>query len=256
MDEPAPARRRPGGRTAEVRRRVLAATSELLVEGGFDAVSVDSVAERAGVHRATVYRRWADVGGLLADVLAAAATDDWRPPDTGSLRGDLRAVNREVHAALTGGSPLTTALIAASFRSPPAADALRAFWIGRFERCAVIVTRAVRRGELAGPVDPRELLVAATSPLYFELLLLRRPTDPDRWADRAALGPRADEPDRPALRPRDDEDDEPDRPALRPHNDRADRPALRSWDDEPGREARQRRTVSDGSGGLAPDGPE
>jgi AcrR family transcriptional regulator len=217
MDEPAPARRRPGGRSAEVRRRVLAATSDLLVEGGFDAVSVDAVAERSGVHRATVYRRWADVGGLLADVLAAATTDGWRPPDTGSLRGDLRAVNREVHAALTGGSPITTALIAATFRSPPAADALRTFWLGRFERCAEIVTRAVRRGELPGPVDPEELLVAATSPLYFELLLLRRPADPDRWADRAAL---------------------------------------RSWDDGPGREARQRRPVSDGSDGLAPDGPE
>ncbi|WP_433066762.1 TetR/AcrR family transcriptional regulator [Dactylosporangium sp. CS-033363] len=165
---------------------MLAAVADLLVESGYDAVTVDAVAERSGVHRATVYRRWADVGGLLADVLAAAATDDWQPPDTGSLRGDLRAVNREVHAALTGGSPITTALIAASFRSPAAADALRAFWLDRFERCAPIVTRALDRGELAAPVDHRELLVAATAPVYFEELLLRHPSNPDRWADLAA----------------------------------------------------------------------
>ncbi|MEU7866900.1 TetR/AcrR family transcriptional regulator [Dactylosporangium sp. NPDC049140] len=165
---------------------MLAAVSELLVEGGYDSVTVDAVAERSSVHRATVYRRWADVGGLLADVLAAAAGDDWHPPDTGSLRGDLRAVNLEVQAALTGESPITTALIAASFRSPAAAEALRSFWDGRFERCAVLVRRAVERGELREPVDHRELLVAATAPVYFEALLLRRPGDPDRWAERAA----------------------------------------------------------------------
>jgi AcrR family transcriptional regulator len=186
MDDPAPARRRPGGRTAEVRRRVLAATAELLVEAGYDAVTVDAVAARSGVHRATVYRRWSDVGGLLADVLAGAGAGDWRPPDTGSLRGDLRAVNREVHAALSGGSPIATALIAASFRSPPAAAALRDFWAGRLERCAVLVERAVARGELPAGADPQEVLVAAIAPVYFELVLMRRPTDPDGWADRVA----------------------------------------------------------------------
>lgn len=63
--------RRPGGRSARIRAQVLEAVRELLVEQGFDALSVDAVAERAAVHRTTVYRRWRDVGGLLADVLDA-----------------------------------------------------------------------------------------------------------------------------------------------------------------------------------------
>ncbi|MBO4205571.1 TetR/AcrR family transcriptional regulator [Micromonospora echinofusca] len=177
--------RRPGGRSAEVRRRVLAAVRTHLVEHGYDALSVDAVADRSGVHRTTVYRRWRDVGGLLADVLAEATSDDWRPPDTGTLAGDLVAVNREVHAALTADPPVTTALIAASFRSAPAADALRTFWIDRYDRCAVIVARGVARGETPARTDPRRLLVAATAPLYHELLLLRTPADP-HLADRAA----------------------------------------------------------------------
>src|SRR5690349_5745918 len=139
MNQPTAPARRPGGRTAEVRRRVLAATRDLLVAGGFDALGVDAVAERCGVHRTTVYRRWRDVGGLLADVLAEAAGDDWAPPDTGSLAGDLAALNREVHLALTSGPEITGALIAASFRSERAATALRDFWDDRYARCAVIV---------------------------------------------------------------------------------------------------------------------
>ncbi|WP_203860805.1 TetR/AcrR family transcriptional regulator [Plantactinospora mayteni] len=152
---------------------MLDAVRTHLVEYGYEALGIDAVAERSGVHRTTVYRRWRDVGGLLADVLAEATDDDWRPPDTGSLEGDLHALNSEVYAALTAEPPVTTALIAASFRSAPAADALRSFWADRYDRCAVIVHRAVRRGEVPPETDSRRLLVAATAPLYHELVLLR-----------------------------------------------------------------------------------
>jgi Transcriptional regulator len=168
-----------------VRRRVLDATAALLVEHGFDALSIDAVAERSGVHRTTVYRRWRDVGGLLADVLHDATRDAWSPPDTGSLDGDLVALNRELYAALTADPPITTALIAASFRSPHAADALAAFWTDRYDRCAVIVRRAIERGEIPARTDPHRLLVAATAPLYFELVLRRTPAS-RRLADRSA----------------------------------------------------------------------
>ncbi|MEU6300501.1 TetR/AcrR family transcriptional regulator [Streptomyces erythrochromogenes] len=187
-------RRRTGGRSARVRAQVLAAVGELLMAGGYDGLTVETVAERAGVHRTTVYRRWRDVGGLLADVLDAASDDAWSPPDTGSLEGDLTALNQEVYQALAGGGPsLTTALIAAGFRSAEAAGALTRFWEDRYARCAVVVTRAAERGELPGPADTRALLVAATAPLYHELLLLRTapdPTLPRRAAAAAAAAGR------------------------------------------------------------------
>ncbi|GAB2907454.1 TetR/AcrR family transcriptional regulator [Streptomyces mayteni] len=170
--------RRPGGRAARVRAQVLDAVRALLVEGGYDTLTMDAVAERSGVHRTTVYRRWREVGGLLADVLAAARDDDWRPPDTGSLLGDLTALNEEVRAGLTGDPPLTPALIAASFRSPAAAAALGRFWDDRYARCEVIVARAVERGEAPPGADARRLLVAATAPLYHQLVLLGLPDDP------------------------------------------------------------------------------
>ncbi len=169
--------RRPNGRSARVRRKVLDAVRAQLVEGGFDLLTMDAVADRSGVHRTTVYRRWRDVGGLLADVLTDATGDDWRPPQTGSLETDLAAVNCEVHAALTADSSISTALIAASFRSPQAAEALRTFWADRYARCAAIVRRAIDRGEVPADTDPRAVIIAATAPLYHTLVLLRSPAD-------------------------------------------------------------------------------
>ncbi|MFI2645761.1 TetR/AcrR family transcriptional regulator [Streptomyces sp. NPDC018610] len=182
---PAPTRRRPGGRTARIRTQVLDAVLAELGEHGYDALTTDAVAARAGVHRTTVYRRWGDVGGLLADVLDAASDDDWQPPDTGSLEGDLAALNQEIQTALTAEPPVVTALIAASFRSEKAADAQQRLWEDRYARCEVVVSRAVRRGELPSGTDARRLLLAATAPLYHQLVLLRTAPDPHLPGDAA-----------------------------------------------------------------------
>ncbi|MYT33135.1 MULTISPECIES: TetR/AcrR family transcriptional regulator [unclassified Streptomyces] len=173
-----PTRRRPGGRTARIRMQVLDAVRAELGEHGYDGLSTDAVAARAGVHRTTVYRRWGDVGGLLADVFDAASDDDWQPPDTGSLEGDLTAMNQEIQTALTGEPPIVTALIAASFRSEKAARAQERLWEDRYTRCEVVVDRAIRRGELPSHTAARPLLIAATAPLYHQLLLLGTPPDP------------------------------------------------------------------------------
>ncbi|UJB39621.1 TetR/AcrR family transcriptional regulator [Streptomyces sp. A1-5] len=173
-----PTRRRPGGRTARIRRQVLDAVLAELGEHGYDGLTTDTVAARAGVHRTTVYRRWGDVGGLLADVLDAASDDDWQPPDAGSLEADLTALNQEIQTALTAQPPIVTALIAASFRSEKAAHAQQRLWEDRYARCEIVVDRAVRRGELPPHTDARRLLIAATAPLYHHLVLLRTPLDP------------------------------------------------------------------------------
>jgi AcrR family transcriptional regulator len=180
---------RPGGRTTRTRQRVLDAVAALLLEQGYDALTVDAVAARSGVHRTTVYRRWRDPGGLLADALNAAREQPWQPPDTGSLLGDLTEINRQVVAALTERPSITHALIAASFRSPAAAHALRSFWEDRYTSAAVVVDRAASRGETGPHVDARTVIVAACAPVFYELTLMRTPTPGDiaeRYARTAA----------------------------------------------------------------------
>jgi AcrR family transcriptional regulator len=180
-----PTTRRPGGRTARTRAAVLAAVEAELLEHGVDRLTVDAVAERSGVHRATVYRRWRDVGGLLADALVAGREDDWRPGDHGSLTADLVALNREVVEHLAGPRPVSRALILASYRSSAAAAALRDFLEDRYRRCEVVVERAIERGEAPAGTDARRLLVAATAPIYHEILLMGRGAD-DALAVRCA----------------------------------------------------------------------
>ncbi|ONI67916.1 TetR family transcriptional regulator [Kribbella sp. ALI-6-A] len=197
--------RRPGGRTARVRAEVLSAVEEELAEHGYDALTIDGVAARSGVHRTTIYRRWKTVDGLLVDLLEAGRDDTWAPADTGSLLTDLVALNREVRSALTGsaspaegradsadapaGTTVTTAVIAASFRSPAAAEALSRFWEDRYRRSGTIITRAIDRGELPADTDADRVLMAATSPLYHQFILRRAPmtlAEADHWARATA----------------------------------------------------------------------
>ena len=56
-------------RGATVRANVLAATLAELAEAGYAALTVEAVADRAGVHKTTVYRRWRDREALVIDAL-------------------------------------------------------------------------------------------------------------------------------------------------------------------------------------------
>ncbi|QES10381.1 TetR/AcrR family transcriptional regulator [Streptomyces venezuelae] len=182
--------RRPGGRTARVRAQVLDAVRAELAASGHEGLTMEGVATRAGVHRATVYRRWRDVAGLLVDVIDAAGEIDWQPPDTGSLRGDLTALNQEIQESLVVRPSFPLALMAASFQSEQAARAQTRLWADRYAQCEILVERAVDRGELPEDTDARSLLIAATAPLYHEIVLLRAEPDaqlPKRAAEAAAL---------------------------------------------------------------------
>ncbi|AZM48258.1 TetR family transcriptional regulator [Streptomyces sp. WAC 06738] len=178
--------RRPGGRTARIRAEVLAAVRAELAESGHEGLTMEGVATRAGVHRATVYRRWRDVGGLLVDVIEAAGEMDWHPPDTGSLRGDLTELNEEIQESLVERPSFAVALMAASFHSERAARAQSRLWEERYAQCEIVVTRAGDRGELPpGRTDARAVLMSATAPVYHHVVLLRAAPDP-RLPERAA----------------------------------------------------------------------
>ncbi|MER7771386.1 TetR/AcrR family transcriptional regulator [Kitasatospora sp. NPDC096140] len=187
---------RPGGRSARVRAEVVAATLAEVTAKGYDGLTVEAVATRSGVHKATLYRRWGGVDGLVADALTASADQPWPLPDTGDLQQDLRRITREVFDVFTdpelGATP--TALISAAQRSDAGAAALRAFFAARHRQAAEVAERAVARGELPAGTDGAEVVRAATAPLYFRLFVSGEPLDArtaERAADAAALAGRA-----------------------------------------------------------------
>jgi AcrR family transcriptional regulator len=94
-----PQRGRP--RSEQADRAIMAATLELLAERGVAGMSIEEVASRAGVGKATIYRRWPSKGALALDAFVAEFRNQQPLPDTGSLRGDLRAELRAWVRAVT-----------------------------------------------------------------------------------------------------------------------------------------------------------
>ena len=163
-------RRRVGGRSARVQASVLKSAFDLLGEKGVGDFSIADVAERAGVHETSIYRRWPTHAALILDA-CRDFTEEFLPiPDTGSLRSDLIALLTSAKKMLT--SRRGRAIVALSRIQD--ADALarrKAFWRGRFEQLRVVLDRAVTRGEFPTDTDPIMFLEMLIAPFYFRLLV-------------------------------------------------------------------------------------
>ncbi|WP_327105847.1 TetR/AcrR family transcriptional regulator [Nonomuraea glycinis] len=188
--------KRPGGRSARVRDAVRQATLSELSEHGMRGLTVENVAERSGVHKTTVYRRWGSVEGLIADALEMAQEEPWPIPDTGTIEEDLRGVARLVQSGFDDPElgPVSSAFVAAAMQSPEAARALHDFFEARHEQSAQVVRRAVDRGELPVTVDVLEVIRVAVAPIYYRLFVAHEPVterDADRAADAALAAARA-----------------------------------------------------------------
>jgi len=168
---------RPGGRAARVRAAVLRAAGELLTEVGYDKMSVEDVAARAGVHKTTVYRRWPTKAALTADAASLHSADAVPIPDTGTMVGDLRLLAREVVANIgtEGGARRSRSIAAAAATSDELATAMHGFWAHRLALSAEVVERAIHRGELPASIDANLIIETVIGPLWLRLLLTGEP---------------------------------------------------------------------------------
>lgn len=147
---------------------MLEATLALVAEVGFTATTVEAVATRAGVGRATIYRRWPSREALLmaaAGELAGPAP----APDTGSLRGDLEEILIGLADDLgSGPAPSVLADIAAEAgRNPELRRLLDAHIHARRQASLEVLERAAARGELhAGTAHEIVIDLLAGAVLY------------------------------------------------------------------------------------------
>jgi len=174
----APKQRRTGGRSARVVEGVLTAALEEFAENGWDGLSIERVAQRVGVNKTTIYRRWPTKLELLRAALLARAELAPEPPDTGNLRDDLVVLlaARTEHMTSPAGLGIARAILLGG--SSPALQSIRESV--RDKRPAipdVVLDRAVARGELPPDVDRalfRELLI---SPIHGRLFLRNEGVD-------------------------------------------------------------------------------
>jgi len=186
MSQVAAARRgRP--RDSGVDRRVLSAAWGLLHAGGYAALNVDDVAERAGVAKTTLYRRW-PTKDHLAIAVGAQMLGEVPIPDSGDLRQDLtefatalaESLNRLRMAGHYGGgkSPgLAAELVAAAARHPDIGEVVRAMYAERHALARARLERAVSREGLRPDLDQGLLVEQLVGPIYYRILITGAPAD-------------------------------------------------------------------------------
>ncbi|MFI8455667.1 TetR/AcrR family transcriptional regulator [Kitasatospora sp. NPDC085464] len=166
---------RPGGRTARTRAAVFAAALQELAEQGFDRFSAEAVADRAGVHKTTVYRRWGTKGNLVAAALEDVLDPTFRLlPDTADLDGSMRAVARDFVAAMAGRAGIATvrALVSGGHASAEIRALVDRFFAARIARIDPVVQAAVGRGDLPPGTDTALLAKHVAGPLYYRALVM------------------------------------------------------------------------------------
>ncbi len=177
-------------RSDDVERAILTAASELLMEKGLDAMTIEEVAARAGVGKASIYRRWSTKGGLALDAFLVDYLTLQPVVDTGDLEEDLReglthwataVVDTAIGRALVG-------IIAEAQND----EVLAHEWIDRVlaparERYRVMVDRAIERGEIPSGSDVDVIMDLLYGAAYHRLLQGHLQIDPKFVAQVAHL---------------------------------------------------------------------
>ena len=179
---------RPGRpRSAEAGAAILGVATDLLAEKGLSRMSIEEVAARAGVGKATIYRRWPSRGALALDAFLTEFQSQLTLPHTGRFREDLRAaVKSWVRAvATTRAGRMLAGLIAEAQRDPDLAVAWRARVFNPLrEQHRALVDQAIRRGDLPAGTDADLVLDLVFGSAYHRLLHGHLPLD-ERFVTQA-----------------------------------------------------------------------
>lgn len=158
----------------------LAAAREVLLHEGWNAVTHDRIAQRGGISRATVYRRWPTRAALLTEILGTEAMS-MHAELSGNLRDDLIGELRRfvTVVAQPGWNQVFAAFVHYASTDPdirPVMDGLAAYNLGFMTRA---VENALRDGELAADTDPERATAQLMGPMIYSFLISGRPPTND-----------------------------------------------------------------------------
>jgi AcrR family transcriptional regulator len=166
--------KKPPGRPRSLKshQAMLRATLELLAEVGFDTMSIDAIAARAGVGKTTIYRRYASKEELVADAIESVR-EEIVIPDTGNLQGDLDALIQ--NAAQITLNPLgrqTVAMIISSASSN--SQFAQIYWTKylqpRRQTFEIVLERAKARNEILTNLDSDLVFDAMSAIMLYALI--------------------------------------------------------------------------------------
>jgi hypothetical protein len=169
---------RPGGRTERTRTAVLGAAFTLTAEAGYGGLTIDAIAERSGVHKTTIYRRWGSADAILFDAIVSRAESAIPLPNTGDARSDLIKMACSVATNLE--DPISRAVASAAL-SGAGDGSLKElsdqFWNDRIGKASEIVKSGQKKGQIDVTVEPSAVVVEIIGPIWFRVMVLQSPPD-------------------------------------------------------------------------------
>ena len=160
-------------RNIETEKAILTASYDLLLESGFGTVTVEKIADRAKVSKATIYKWWPNKAAVIMDGFLSAAMARLPVPDTGSVITDISIQVTNLAKFLT--SPegkVITELIAEGQSDVRLAEAYRTRYFNpRRLDSRRILERGVQRGELKEDLDIELSMDLIYGPLFYRLLV-------------------------------------------------------------------------------------
>ena len=157
---------------------ILEAALHLVAEVGIAGLTMDAVAQRAGVGKATIYRRWTSKEALMLDAWMSCVRKP-EAPDTGTLQGDLEALLGGIDSPLSDRElqRVFPQMIAAAKVNPDVADAYRAFVEQRRAPMRAVLLRGVERGEIDPALDLEVVQDLVIAPLMYRWIVTDAPID-------------------------------------------------------------------------------
>jgi AcrR family transcriptional regulator len=145
----------------------------LLAKKGFSEFTIEAVAARASVGKATVYRWWPDKAALIADAFASSTTRKLHFPDTGSVRTDMSQQMRQlVKILLSRRGRIVSAMLGAGQSDSNLIAAFRErFLKPRRQEAYATLRRGILRGQLGKNVDMNLILDSLYGPIYMRFLI-------------------------------------------------------------------------------------
>jgi AcrR family transcriptional regulator len=175
-------------RNAAARDAILDATFELLRDQGAAGVTIDAIAEAAGVGRQTIYRWWPAKGAVVAEAMVRSARGMVPAHDTGTFAGDLTAFFADSFTALRdpGNRRALRQVMAAAQQDGHVAEVLADFTAQRRAALRALLERGQARGDVAATADIAMLVDLGYGLLWYRLLVGHAPLDDGAAAALAA----------------------------------------------------------------------
>ena len=167
-------------RSAEARRKVVAATTAIIVERGVGSLTIEDVATRSGVAKTTIYRRWPNRSALFVDLMGRLTeTELPAPVGRDALRGlhlELRTAG--VNADRVPGRLMVSLLGEAQHDPEVRAALLERVLLPRREVRVRAIRRAQASGLLRRDLHPHVAVDLLWGPVFYRMLVRHEPVTP------------------------------------------------------------------------------